>query len=353
MLFRRSLIHEMSWVAIAVFSVLLLVVMTTQVVKLLGQATLGVLGSGAVWVLMGFTSLRYLPMLMSLMLFIAILSTMTRLWKDNEMVIWFASGRSIKSFIRPVLEFAIPIVLLIAALSLFAWPWAQRESRDFREKSAQRQEVSQVAPGVFRESAAADRIYFVEHFVADTGRGKNVFAQLRGKNGKLTVVVANEGGLFLDQHGERWLWLGKGHAYTGVPGTAAYETTEFERAQLKVETHDKPVSSPSTQAKSTMELLGSSSPEEQGELAWRIALPISALIMAMCAIPFAFFNPRGGRALNLLGAVFVYFLYYNFINIGQAWIADGKIPVMVGMWPIHGAALAMMFLLYRWRGHAR
>lgn len=37
MLFRKTLIQEMTWVALAVFAVLLLLVMTTQVVRLLGQ----------------------------------------------------------------------------------------------------------------------------------------------------------------------------------------------------------------------------------------------------------------------------------------------------------------------------
>ncbi len=52
MLFRKTLIQEMTWVALAVFAVLLLLVMTTQVVRLLGQAAVGALASSAVWALM-------------------------------------------------------------------------------------------------------------------------------------------------------------------------------------------------------------------------------------------------------------------------------------------------------------
>ncbi|STR45629.1 LPS export ABC transporter permease LptF [Iodobacter fluviatilis] len=350
MLFRKSLIQEMSWVALGAFFVLLMLIMTTQIVRLLGQAAIGALASSAVWAMMGFAAVRYLPILLSLMLFFSILAVLTRLWKDHEMVIWFVSGRSIMSFIRPVLEFTIPVVILIALLSLVLSPWALEKGQEYKEKSLSRQEVTQVAPGVFRESPAADRVYFVENFTG--GNGNNVFVQLR-RDEKLTVILAEKGGLYLDSDGSRWLWLAKGKSYEGLPGTAAYETLEFENARLRIEAGESPRSSPSTQATSTMALWNSKLPEHQAELAWRIAIPISALILSLAAIPLAFFNPRGGRASNLLVAIFSYFFYYNCINIAQAWLSDGKIPLMLGMWPLHAAALLITLGLFAWRGKLR
>ncbi|SMC29577.1 lipopolysaccharide export system permease protein [Andreprevotia lacus DSM 23236] len=352
MLFRKSLIHELSWMAIAVFSVLLLMVLTTQVVKLMGQASVGALASSAVWALMGFAAIRYLPVLMSLMLFLSILAVLTRMWRDHEMVIWFASGQSIRNFIRPILEFAIPVVLLIAALSLYGWPWALSKGDEFRERSLARQETTQVSPGVFRESAGADRVYFVEDFTGEHTTGQNVFVQLK-QGDQVSVVLAQRGGLVLDGNGERWLSLGNGRIYRGTPGLPNFETVQFEQARLRIDTPDRPISSPSTRASPTMKLLGSKDPEQQAEVAWRIAIPVSALILSLMAIPLAFFNPRGGRSLNLLYAIVLYFLYYNCININQAWIADGRTPAWLGMWPLHAVAAAMTVALFAWRGRVR
>ncbi len=338
--------------ALAVFAVLLLLVLTTQIVRLLGEASVGALASSAVWAMMGFAAIRYLPVLMSLMLFISVLAVLTRLWRDHEMVIWFASGRSIKNFIRPVLEFVLPIVVLIAVLSLFGWPWALGRGQEFRDKSMARQETTQVAPGVFRESAGADRVYFVENFSGDAKSGQNVFVQLK-KDREISVILAERGGLFLDSDGTRWLWLGHGRSYKGVPGQRDFETLRFERAQLRVDTTDRPVSSPGTQAMASLALLGSKDLEQQAELAWRVALPVSALILALAAIPLAFFNPRGGRAFNLLFAIVLYFLYYNCININQAWIADGRVPVWLGMWPLHLIAASVTAGLFVWRSRLR
>lgn len=352
MLFRKTLIQEMTWVAMAVFAVLLLLVMTTQVVRLLGQAAIGALASSAVWAMMGFAAVRYLPILMSLMLFVSVLATMTRLWRDNEMVIWFASGRSIRNFIAPVLEFALPVVVLIAVLSTVVSPWALKKGNEFREKSMSRQEVTQVAPGVFRESPSADRVYFVENFTNQTNAGNNVFVQMK-KDGRISIIMSERGGMFLDKHDERWLWLGKGRSYQGEPGKIAYDTVTFDHAQLRIETTDRPVSSPTTQATATMQLLGSDNPEKRAEMAWRIALPLSALILTLGAIPLAFFNPRGGRALNLVVAVFVYFVYYSMVNIMQAWIAGGKVPLWLNMWPLHILAAGLVVGLYFWRSKSR
>ncbi|KAF0811929.1 Lipopolysaccharide export system permease protein LptF [Andreprevotia sp. IGB-42] len=352
MLFRKSLIHELSWMALAVFSVLLLMVLTTQVVKLMGQASVGVLASSAVWALMGFAAVRYLPVLMSLMLFVSVLAVLTRLWRDHEMVIWFASGMSIRSFLRPVLEFALPVVILIGALSLYGWPWALGKGDVFRQQSMARQETTQVSPGVFRESSGADRVYFVEDFTGEHANGRNVFVQLR-KDNQVSVILAERGGMTVDANSERWLWLGNGRLYRGTPGQADYETVRFEKAQLRIDANERPISSPSTRASDTLTLLNSHDPEHQAELAWRIAIPISALILSLMAIPLAFFNPRGGRSLNLLYAVALYFLYYNCININQAWIADGRVPVWLGMWPLHLIAAAATAALFAWRSRLR
>ncbi|GGP22799.1 LPS export ABC transporter permease LptF [Silvimonas iriomotensis] len=352
MLFRKTLIQEMTWVAMAVFAVLLLLVMTTQVVRLLGQAAIGALASSAVWAMMGFAAVRYLPILMSLMLFVSVLACMTRLWRENEMVIWFASGRSIRNFIAPVLEFSVPVVILIGVLSLVVSPWALKKGNEFREKSMSRQEVTQVAPGVFRESPSADRVYFVENFTNQTNAGNNVFVQMK-KDKSISIIMAEKGGMFLDANGERWLWLGKGRSYQGEPGKIEYDSVTFDHAQLRIETSDRPATSPSTQATATLDLLGTDDAEKNAEIAWRLSLPVSALILTLAAIPLAFFNPRGGRALNLVVAVFLYFVYYSMVNIMQAWVADGKVPMWINMWPLHVFAAICVFGLYVWRSNSR
>ena len=63
---------------------------------------------------------------MSLTLFISVLMTLTRSYRDSEMIVWFTSGMSLYAWIRPVLAFAVPLVLTIGLLSLLLSPWSVR-----------------------------------------------------------------------------------------------------------------------------------------------------------------------------------------------------------------------------------
>ena len=63
MIFQRSLIRELTQVAMAVFTVLLAIVLTTQVLKLFGRAAAGQLASDAIFAMVGFATLIGAPSL--------------------------------------------------------------------------------------------------------------------------------------------------------------------------------------------------------------------------------------------------------------------------------------------------
>ena len=77
MIFQRSLIRELTQVAMAVFTVLLAIVLTTQVLKLFGRAAAGQLASDAIFAMVGFATLGSFggvlsrPLFFSLMIFSA------------------------------------------------------------------------------------------------------------------------------------------------------------------------------------------------------------------------------------------------------------------------------------------
>ena len=83
-----------------------------------------------------------------------------------------------------------------------------------------------------------------------------------------------------------------------------------------------------------------------GEFAWRIGLPVSALILALLAIPLSFVNPRAGRSLNLIMAILIYMTYNNVISIAQAWIAQQRVGLAAGMLGVHAVMLVLLLLLF-------
>lgn len=343
-LFRASLLREFSRGAVAIFVVLLGISVTVQLTRYLQQAARGRIDPEQVLAFLGLAAFYTLPVLLSITLFVAILMALTRSYRDSEMVVWFASGLSLTAWMRPVLSFALPMVGLIAALSLFITPWAESKKEDLRREFESRSDLSAVTPGVFRESRAGDRVFFVEGTSVDN-QVSNVFVAAT-KHGRTSVVFAQSGLRETHENGDRFLVLLKGRQYEGVPGAADFRITEFERYAVRVEEAEEKARVMWQRSLSTLQLIREPTPPNLGELAWRVGLPLSALVLALLAIPLSFVNPRAGRSLNLLLALLIYAIYNNVLSLSQAWIGHGKTGVLTGALGVHVVMIALLALLF-------
>jgi len=354
-IFQRSLIREFSLIALSVVGVLLAIILTRLLILLLGKASSGEVLPEAVLGLIAFGILNYLPVLLGIAVFVAVLLALTRSYRDSEMTVWFASGLSIAAWVKPVVQFALPVAIVCALLSLVVAPWSQAESAEYQRLLESRDDVSSITPGVFRESRNSDRVFFVDKLSERDDVVNNIFVQ-SSQSGRLGVMVAQKGYIETAENGDRFVVLLNGRRYEGTPGTLDYRTVDFARYAIRIEPHEAKRQAPSSKAMSSLELLQSNKPEQVAELQWRFAQPLAVIIMGLLAVPLSFVNPRSGRSWNLLFAVLIYVLYNNTLSIFQAWTSQGRIPEWVGLWPVHGAMLLVLVLLFyrqvtgfRWR----
>ena len=345
MIFQRAARREFSHSAAGIFVALFAILLTTQLIRLLGQAVQGSIAPEAVVAVLGFSALNYIPALLSLALFIAILLSLSRSYRDSEMVVWFSSGLSLAAWIRPVIVFSLPLVLAIAGLSLFVSPWALSQSAEYRGNLSARQDSGQFSAGAFQESSSGDRVVFVEAVADDAIHVRNVFAS-SFQNQRLGVTTAATGHQEIAENGDRFIVLENGRRYEIEPGTPELRILEFARYAIRMETKESRgiVRTPSNTP--TLELMQKDLPAYRAELLWRLSAPISAIIMALLAIPLSFVNPRAGRSANMLLALFTYIVYNNVVNISQAWVADGKISFAVGVLSVHLFMLCLLPLLF-------
>src|SRR5689334_4936925 len=294
-IFHRSLIREFSLIAMAVVGVLLAIILTRLLILLLGKAAGGEVLPEAVLGLIAFGILTYLPVLLGIAVFVAVLLALTRSYRDSEMTVWFTSGLSIAAWVRPVLQFALPVALVCALLSLGVAPWSQAQSVEYQRLLESRDEVSSVTPGVFRESRSAERVFFVDKLSERDDVVNNIFVQA-SHNDRMDVIVAQKGFVETAENGDRFIVLLNGRRYEGTPGALDYRTVDFDRYAIRIEPREAKRQAPSTKATTTMELFTERRPEQVAELHWRMALPIAVLIMALFAVPLAVVNPRSGRS---------------------------------------------------------
>lgn len=347
MLFKQALRRDLFNLSGAVFAVLFTVMVTTTLVRLLGRAATDRVASADVLPLIAFASINTIPILMGLTLFITVLLVVSRAFRDSEMVVWFASGLSLTAWVRPVLEFAVPFVGLIAVVSLGVGPWANRQADELRQRFERREDVSMVSAGQFRESSQSNRVFFVESLNDERTEVRNVFvSQTDGQ--RLTVVASSGGRIIHEPDGHRFLVLEDGQRWDGTWGTPQYRFMMFERYGIRLP-GAAPLSDVTVaKAQPTWLLLNDPSAVHLGELVRRLGAPLSALIVAIAAIPLAFVNPRAGQSVNLVVALIFYLIYNNAGSVMQAWVAQERVHFAVGLLVPHLAVLAAVAWLF-WR----
>ncbi len=349
MIFQRALKRELFSTAGGVFLTLFTITITMMLIRILGQAAKGRVASEDVIALIGFTALNYMPIILILTGFVSVLLVVTRSYQDSEMVVWFASGQSLTKWLRPVLEFALPIVILVALLGFVATPWAYRQSSEFRERFEKREDIARISPGKFQESASAQRVFFVEKMSDDLSTVGNVFINSI-KNGEVSTVVSQNGTIETNEQGEKFVVLEDGVRYDETFDQSDFRIMEFEKYIAYIAPKgDVSVSDNSTRAMTTLELLQDTNSKKKGELVWRIGLPFMSVLLMLLAIPLGFVNPRAGRSFNLIIAVLLYMTYSNLSSFIQAYVGQNKLAFGLGWWPLHLVVALVVVMLFALR----
>jgi lipopolysaccharide export system permease protein len=79
----------------------------------------------------------------------------------------------------------------------------------------------------------------------------------------------------------------------------------------------------------------------RSELHWRLAAPLSVLVLALLALPLSKSSPREPRYARMLLALLAWLVYYNGLLLGRAWIGQGKLAPAFGLWWVYLPALAI------------
>jgi len=350
-LFKRSVVTEITSHAGVVFSTLVVVWLSVLLVRLLGDAAGGSIGADVVLGLAAFSTITALPTILAVSLFIAVLTTITRNYRESEMVVWFASGLSLVDWFRPVLRVAVPVAILVAILTLGASPWAYRQISEYRERFEQRSDLSKVVAGQFAESSDGARVFFAEAPTSPDDELGGVFARETGSEWH-SVLTADNARIQTEPNGDRFLVLGSGHRYDLKPGSPEMRLVEFEQYGMRLEgksgdpmAEARLAAEQSSKARPTMQLIADNTDSSWAQIMWRISLPLAALNLALLAIPLGAVNPRMGRSGDFLIAGLVGLLYMNLINLSRAWISAGKLPFGVGVWAVHAIVIAFMVYL--------
>ena len=348
MLFDSTLRRDLARGFGATLVVILTIVLTIMLIRTLGQAAVGRVAPQDVVLLLGYIALGQLPTMLALSLFISVVATLGRMYRDSEMAIWFTSGVGITRFVRPVLRMSWPVLLIVAVLALFVWPWANKHSAELKERFERRSDLSRVAPGQFQTSNDGRRVFFIERDVEDSRVGRNVFIlSMLGETESVTTARSGRTDMTGD---DRFLVLDRGQRNEQDLRDGSKTLSRFET--FRVLAGERVVSSANDlppKARRTIELLRQPTARHQGELVWRLGLVLGCANLLLLGVGLSASNPRRASNWNLLFALLSFVVYYNLITLSQAWVANGKLGMGSALLLAHGGAFLVAMLLLWWR----
>jgi lipopolysaccharide export system permease protein len=345
----RYLLREVIQNWLAVTLVLWAVVVANRLARYLGEAAAGDIPGAVVFSLLGLKSVNYLVTLTPFALFLGVLLTLGRWYRDNEMTVLAACGTGPRELYRPLLSLAVLVGLVLALASLLVAPYTARTAYELQARAESASELGGVVAGRFIEARRGRLVFYAQGVSAAGGQLEKVFVQSLS-DGQLTVMTARHAYPQSDAvSGESLLVLQDGVRYQGRPGEPDFRVMQFARHGLRI-TEMAAVKPESKQDAIPLRRLWSSADtKDRAELQWRLSLPLSVVVLVFLAVPLSHTSPREGRYARLLTAVLIYMVYFNLLRTTQVWIERDKLITALGLWWVHLIPVLLGLVLFRLR----
>ncbi len=353
----RYLLREVATSFLAATVILLLVMVGGAVADLLGKIARGRIPADLLFTLIGLRMVSALTILMPLAILLGVLLAYGRLWRDSEMAVLQSSGLDLVGALRPLALFAIPAMLLLGFVSFWGAPAADRWSQQLMQEASRSLIVAGLEPGRFVDLPGRDGVIYVGEMSSDGTQFKRMFIESEradketGKT-RIDVITATHGFLYHDADGEgRYIALQDGFRVEGKLGEDDFRLMHFARNDIKLpdSASDDTDVSIKRSAPTGALLKASDDLVMRAELHWRLAAPLSVIVLTLLALPLSKSSPREPRYARLLVALLVWLIYYNGLLLGRSWISVGKLAPGFGFWWVYAPAIAIAAWLI-WSG---
>ncbi len=347
----RYIFREVAGAGLGVTAVLLFIMLTNQFALVLGQVVKGDLPKDAVFQVIGLTGLQYLTLLVPISLFLAIMMAMGRLYRDSEFPAMMACRIGPGGVYRPLAWLVVPVCALIAWIAVDLGPRAMATVEQISVEARRQADLASVEPGKFTKGGDDRSVVYVEKVNAN-GQFANVFLERRTESGEIAVVVAKRGEqtTSADQN-SRFIVLHEGRRYDGVPGSPEFRVVEFAEHGIPYHLPEAREAQLKPPAQPFATLLRVRDARSVAEMQWRIGVPLTTLILALLAVPLSRSRPRQGRYGKIMIGLLVFIIYFNLLAASKAWIEQGVLPGIIGLWWVHGTMLLLALFLLAWQNN--
>jgi lipopolysaccharide export system permease protein len=351
----RYILREVlvSWIAVT--GVLLAILVTNTVARVLERAADNQYPRGVVLELIGLGVLQNLAFIVPVTLLLGIVLALGRLYHDSEMTAAQSCGAGSRPVVVPVLAFTVLLAVLLALVSLQVSPAAANRVLALRSEALRAGQFAPITAGMFRMFGGGSTVVYAQGAESD-GTLTRVFVQ-RDRGDHLEIALAQRAQHAYSEDGNlQVITLFDGERYEGVPGERKFRIVRFAENSIPVRLPDLAGNAIGPEGIATRTLASSRDLVQRGELHFRLAFPVMAIVLGIIAVPLARLRPRQGRYARVGFAVLIFFVYIQLTIAGKTWIQRGVTPEWLGLWWVHavvGLLAAAILFVPKWTARAR
>jgi lipopolysaccharide export system permease protein len=344
----RYLLKEVAKTQLAVFLVLMTIFISQKFVRVLDAASEGGIPGQLVMTFIALKIPDLAGMLLPLSLFLGVMLAYGRVYADNEMTVLHGCGVSEWYIVRITLVLSFITALLTGIFTLYLAPMATEYEYQIKEELSADAGLSALVEGRFQQTGNGDAVVFIH----DKNRKDNSFqkvfvAQLPDKTSNQqsvihsSLVYANKGLVIEHETGSQRLILEQGTRYQSDAKTDEFRVVEFSKYYIQIEDQEVQHRRRKLSAVPTLALFSSTMAEYKAAIHWRLAFPISCILLTLIAVPLSSVNPRQGKFGKMLPALMLFLGYFLLLISMRSALESGVLPSKLGLWPIHLSALAI------------
>ncbi|SEM79797.1 LPS export ABC transporter permease LptF [Nitrosomonas marina] len=341
----RYVARELTIPFLVVILILVALFASFSSARFLAGSVTETLGLGALFMLVLLKTLIALEVLIPVALYVAIISGLSRLHKDQELNVLQSTGISGKRIVSIVLLVAIPVGIISGLLSAYVRPWAYAKSYLLDAQAEAELNTNRFQAGRFYGSERSGRVVYVHHKDETNKTMNEVFHYIKRPDTHEIIIAKKAMQVQPSTEAERPnIQLSDGHIYQLTHDVSRDDKIAFEK--MTYFTDSELALRYRRKAAPTRTLWKSEEPWEIAELQWRLSRPVSTILMALVAVAFIKITPRHDKATKTyLVAATVFAVYYNLSGLAKNWVEQNVVGTTPGIWWLY-TAMFVLLLLY-------
>ena len=306
--------------------------------------------------IIGFNMLRDLPIIFSLSLFLAIIISISQMYKNSEAIVINSFGIGDKGLIYYIQPIVILSFVLVFVLTIYVVPWAKQQKSNAEDETVNASEFSFITEGKFESFKNGEIVFYASESSSINKAGQQnleeIFIYVSNKVSPV-IVLASTGIKYTDSTSQSiYLRLKDGVRYEGLPGEINKNILDFDLYDLEIVSAEvqKTLSNFSAiEEKTSIDLLIDEGLPANAEMQWRISQPLSILILSFIGVLLGKTSPRTGKGINLLAGIVVFMIYNNGLLVAKNSIERGDLTPFIGLWSIHIIVILLVLIFYQFR----